>query len=100
MTAIDLALADQKVAVMPAPTASFVFRSFLLQLAQRAEQFAKGVRRFVAQFFLAGIAGELAQMLAIGVRKFLQYLCQGFVALRDQVIAKRFEAMQAGVLAA
>jgi len=65
-----------------------------VQIAQGAEQFARGARRLVRGALVVGLAGELAQVLAIGVRKCCQKFGQGVIALDDQAIAPGFDLMQ------
>ena len=58
------------------------------------------MRRFVPQFFLARVPGQLPQVLAIGLRIFRQQFGQRRIAFGDQLVAHCLDPVQGGVFAA
>src|SRR3982751_282520 len=68
----------------------------LEQRAQFAEEFAVGMRRLVLELFLARIARQLPQVLAVRLRVLGEQRGQRLVAVLDQFVAQRFDAMQRG----
>jgi hypothetical protein len=66
-------------------------------LAQQSEQFAVRVQRLVLFAFDSRLPCELAQLLAIGIRKPGEQFAERLVAFVDQAIAPGFELMQAAV---
>lgn len=68
-------------------------------VAQQAEKFTCGARRFLSTGFKTGLANEGTQVLAIGSRMLEQEFIEGRIAFGNQAVAPGFELMQGGSFA-
>ena len=67
-----------------------------LHVAQQAEKFTRGTRRFLSTGLDTGLANEGTQVLAIGSRMLEQEFFEGRIAFGNQAITPGFELMQDG----
>ena len=67
-----------------------------LHVAQQAEKFTRGTRRFLSTGLDTGLANEGTQVLAISSRMLEQEFFEGRIAFGNQAITPGFELMQDG----
>jgi len=67
-----------------------------MHLAQHTEQFAVGMRRFVFGFLELRLTDQLADVLAVGVRKLCHEAGQRGGIAGDQLVAQGFNAVRLG----